>query len=106
MHGAITEPTDKIKGDFIHLKHRFVFIFTGITLEKRKAPASLVEVTRRRWMYSRSKESHLFPLTRSVKWIEAEPFDLAFTLPFPPRRVHTAPAITANREGDGLKILS
>lgn len=61
-------------------------------------------------MYKRSKESHLFPLTHLVKWIEAEPFDLAFTLPsfffFLPRRVHTAPAITANREGDGLKILS
>lgn len=37
--------------------------------------------TLRRWMYKRSKESHLFPLTHSVKWIEAEPFDLAFTLP-------------------------
>lgn len=32
-------------------------------------------------MHGRSKESHLFPLTRSVEWIEAEPFDLAFTLP-------------------------
>lgn len=62
--------------------------------------------TLRRWMYRRSKESHLFPLTHSVKWIEAEPFDLAFTLPFSPCRVHSAPTITANREGDGLKILS
>lgn len=69
---------------------------------------SLMEVTQKRWMHGRSKESHLFPLTRSVKWIEAEPFDLAFTLPFfpPTRRVHTALAITANREGDGSKILS
>ncbi len=67
---------------------------------------SLTVVTLKRWMYSRSKESHLFPLTHSVKWIEAEPFDLAFTLPFSPHRVHTAPAITANREGDGSEILS
>ncbi len=40
-------------------------------------------------MYSRSKESHLFPLTHSVKWIEAEPFDLAFTLPPPPSPVES-----------------
>lgn len=43
-----------------------------------------MEVTQKRWMHGRSKESHLFPLTHSVKWIEAEPFDLAFTLPFFP----------------------
>lgn len=91
--------------------HRSVFILSEPELQRSRAseaPVSLTAVTLKRWMCGRSKESHLFPLTHSVKWIEGEPFDLAFTLPFlpPTCRVHTALAITANREGDGSKILS
>lgn len=39
-----------------------------------------------------------------VDWSWA--FWFGFYFAFPPHRFHTAPAITANREGDGSKILS
>lgn len=84
--------------------------FARAATRRRWISVSLTEATPERWMHGRSKESHLFPLTRSVKWIEAEPFDLAPSPPptphHPTHRVHTALAITANREGDGSKILS
>lgn len=65
--------------------HRSVFILSEQECSRDRAPVSLTAVTLKRWMNGWSKESHLFPLTHSVKWIEAEPFDLAFTLPSPPR---------------------
>lgn len=56
-------------------------------------------------MYSRSKESHLFPLTHSVKWIEAEPFDLAFTLPFfPPAESTLLPQLLQTEKVMGLRF--
>lgn len=60
----------------------YLFSFYQSRSAAEIGPSVLDSVTLKRWMYGGSKESHLFPLTRSVKWIEGKPFDLAFTLPF------------------------